>query len=157
MGHRCKVRVIYADTDAMGIVYHTNYIKWFEVGRAELFRDRGMVYTELEARGFNLPLTEVYCHYLAPARYDDLVVVETSLVYLRRASMKFAYVLWDETETRQFAEGWSIHACTDREGRIARLPEVFLERIRAPGDVPGGAGGGRDGSGPPGEGPDQGP
>jgi acyl-CoA thioester hydrolase len=92
-----KIRAIYADTDAMGIVYHTNYIRWFEVGRTELFRDIGIPYTEVEAAGFNLPLTQVYCHYLLPTHYDDLVLIETKIAYLKRASMKFSYLIWDET------------------------------------------------------------
>lgn len=71
-----KVRAIYADTDAMGIVYHTNYIRWFEIGRTELFRDMCLLYTEIGDAGFNFPLTQVYCHYLLPARYDDMVLVE---------------------------------------------------------------------------------
>ena len=86
-----KIRTIYADTDAMGIVYHTNYIRWFEIGRTELFRDMGILYAEVETAGFNLPLTQVYCHYLLPARYDDIVEVETDIEYLKRASMKFTY------------------------------------------------------------------
>jgi len=126
-----KIRAIYADTDAMGIVYHTNYIRWFEVGRTELFRDMGIVYTEVEAAGFNLPLTQVYCHYLLPTHYDDLIFVETEIAYLRRASMKFAYLIWDEKREKLLTEGYSIHACTDRAGKIIRIPAVIAEKTRS--------------------------
>lgn len=93
---RVNVRVIYGDTDAMGIVYHGNYLRWFEVGRTELFRTLGIVYRDLEARGYYLPLTKAYCHYHAPARYDDILVIETSIADWGRASIRFDYVVWDE-------------------------------------------------------------
>ena len=126
-----KIRAIYADTDAMGIVYHTNYIRWFEVGRAELFRDMGILYTEVEAAGFNLPLTKVYCHYLLPTHYDDVVFVETEIEYLRRASMKFAYLIWDEKREKLLTEGYTVHACTDRDGKIIRIPAIIAEKTRS--------------------------
>ena len=126
-----KIRAIYADTDAMGIVYHTNYIRWFEVGRTELFRDMGIRYTEVEAAGFNLPLTKVYCHYLLPTHYDDLVFVDTEIAYLRRASMKFAYLIWDEKREKLLTEGYTVHACTDRTGKIIRIPAVISDKTRS--------------------------
>ncbi len=117
-----KIRTIYADTDAMGIVYHTNYIRWFEIGRTELFRDLGILYAEVEKVGFNLPLTQVFCHYLLPARYDDIVEVETDIEYLKRASIKFTYLIWDENRQNRLTEGYSVHACTDKNGNIIRIP-----------------------------------
>ena len=126
-----KIRAIYADTDAMGIVYHTNYIRWFEVGRTELFRDMRILYTEVEAAGFNLPLTQVYCHYLLPTHYDDLIFVDTEIAYLKRASMKFAYFIWDEKREKLLTEGYTIHACTDRAGRIIRIPAVIVDKTRS--------------------------
>jgi acyl-CoA thioester hydrolase len=125
-----RVRVIYADTDAMGIVYHTNYIRWFEIGRAELFRDMGIPYTEVEAAGFNLPLTQVYCHYLLPTRYDDVILVETEIEYLKRASIKFSYCVWDEEHIKALTRGYTVHACTDKEGRIIRIPAIIGDKIR---------------------------
>ncbi|MBU4581835.1 MAG: acyl-CoA thioesterase [Proteobacteria bacterium] len=126
-----KIRAIYADTDAMGIVYHTNYIRWFEVGRTELFRDMGILYTEVAAAGFNLPLTQVYCHYLIPTHYDDLIFVDTEIAYLKRASMKFAYLIWDEKREKLLTEGYTVHACTDRAGKIIRIPAVIAEKTRS--------------------------
>lgn len=126
-----RIRVIYADTDAMGIVYHTHYIRWFEIGRTELFRDMGIRYTEVEASGFNLPLTKVYCHYLLPARYDDALLVETEIDYLKRASIRFRYRIWDDRQKNLLAEGYSVHACTGRDGKILRIPESIAEKIRS--------------------------
>ena len=124
-----RIRATYADTDAMGIVYHTNYIRWFEVGRTELFRDMGIHYTEVETAGFNLPLTQVYCHYLLPTHYDDLVLVETKIAYLKRASMKFVYLIWDENRVKLLTKGYTVHACTGRDGKIIRIPPVITDKI----------------------------
>jgi len=124
-----KVRVIYADTDAMGIVYHTNYIRWFEMGRNELMRQLGVAYAELEKLGLNLPLTRVSCHYLAPAKYDHLVTVETKFDYIKRASIKFNSRIWDEKQETLLVEGYTIHACTNNEGKIRRIPKLLLDLI----------------------------
>jgi len=124
-----KIRVIYADTDAMGIVYHTNYIEWFEIGRGELLRELGIPYSQMEAMGYNLPLTEVHCHFLLPARYDQIVLLETEIVYLRRASIKFSCIIFDENKEKILVEGESIHACVNREGKIVRIPADIAEKL----------------------------
>lgn len=129
MRNDVQIRVIYADTDAMGIVYHTNYIRWFEIGRTELLRKAGLIYAQIELQGYNLPLTEAYCHYLLPARYDQIIVLETTLEYLKRASMKFNYVIWDEDKQKILVEGYTVHACTNTKGKIVRIPSVIIERI----------------------------
>jgi len=127
--NQVKIRVIYADTDAMGIVYHTNYIKWFEIGRTELLRGMGIVYAEMESQGYNLPLTEAYCHYLLPARYDQIIIVETEMEYLKRASMKFNYTISDEDKEKIFVEGYTVHACTNNLGKIVRIPSFIVEKL----------------------------
>jgi acyl-CoA thioester hydrolase len=124
-----KIRVIYADTDAMGIVYHTNYIKWFEIGRTELLRDMGIYYTVFESRGYNLPLTKAYCHYLLPARYDQVLLIETEIEYVKRASIKFNCVIRDEMQEKMLVEGYTVHACTNSEGKIVRIPEDVMGLI----------------------------
>lgn len=124
-----RIRAIYADTDAMGIVYHTNYIRWFEIGRIELLRKMGITYSEVEKDGFYLPVTRVYCHYHLPAHYDEIVLVETRIAYLKRASIKFTYLIWDESRENLLTEGYTIHACTDRDGKIIRVPSVITDKI----------------------------
>ena len=124
-----KIRVIYADTDAMGIVYHTNYIKWFEIGRTELLREMGIVYAELESSGYNLPATEVYCHYLSSSRYDDIILIETKIDYLRRSILKFDYLIWDEGRNKTLTEGYTIHIFTNNDGKIVRAPSIVAEKI----------------------------
>jgi acyl-CoA thioester hydrolase len=126
-----KIRAIYADTDAMGIVYHTNYIRWFEIGRTELFRDMGISYSDVETAGFNLPLTQVYCHYYLPAHYDEMLLVETRIAYFKRASMKFTYRIRDEIRKNLLTEGYTIHACTDRGGKIVRIPAIVANKVRS--------------------------
>ncbi len=124
-----RIRAIYADTDAMGIVYHTNYIRWFEIGRTELLRGMGILYSVFEQAGFNMPLTQAYCHYIRPARYDDVVEVDTQIAYLKRASMKFTYQIWDETRENLLTEGYTVHACTDNSGKVVRFPQEIADRI----------------------------
>jgi acyl-CoA thioester hydrolase len=122
-----KIRVIYADTDAMGIVYHTNYIKWFEVGRNEIMRQLGLLYSEIEKHGHNLPLTEVNCHYLQAAKYDQVLVIETRIDLITRVIVKFTYKIWDEDRKKLLTEGYTIHACTNSEGKVRRMPQMILD------------------------------
>ena len=124
-----KVRVLFADTDAMGVVYHTNYIRWFEYGRNEFMRQLGVAYTELGKLGLNLPLTKVSCNYLKFATYDQVLTIETKFDYIKRASIRFNSRIWDENRENIIAEGYTIHACTNNEGRIRRIPQLLLELI----------------------------
>jgi len=115
----------------MGIVYHTNYIRWFEIARTELFRNMGIVHTDIEATSINLPLTQVFCHYVMSARYDDVLQVETEISYIKRASIKFSYRIWSETKARLLTEGYTIHACTDKNGKIIRIPAMITDKIQS--------------------------
>jgi len=124
-----RIRVRYADTDAMGIVYYANYLKWFEIGRSELMRDMGIVYAELETSGYHLPVIEVSCHYLLPARYDEIVVIQTEITGIRRASVRFDYVIRDESKEQILAEGFTLHPFTSREGKIVRAPKHIADKI----------------------------
>jgi len=124
-----KVRVLFADTDAMGVVYHTNYIKWFESGRNEFMRQLGIPYTEVAKLGLNLPLTEVNCNYHKFATYDQVLTIETKFDYIKRASIRFNSKIWDENRENLIAEGYTIHACTNNEGKIRRIPQLLLELI----------------------------
>ncbi len=113
----------------MGIVYHTNYIRWFEIGRTEFFRQIGIVYKDVEEKGCALPLTQVFCHYYLPARYDDLILLETDIGFVKRASMKFIYRIWDENHKNILTEGYTVHACTDRLGKIIRIPLLITDKL----------------------------
>lgn len=113
----------------MGIVYHTNYIRWFEIGRTELFRQIGIVYKEVEEKGCSLPLTQAFCHYYLPARYDDLILLETEIGFVKRASMKFIYKIWDDNHDKLLADGYTVHACTDKNGKIVRIPSLITDKL----------------------------
>jgi acyl-CoA thioester hydrolase len=137
---RSEVRVIFGDTDQMGVVYYANYLRYFEVGRSEFIRAKGLRYRDFEARfGLMLPVAEAGVRYLSPARYDDVLAVETSLAELGRASARFGYRLLREDAV--LVTGFTVHACVDREGRIRRLPDELCGALRA-GEAPSGRGAG---------------
>jgi acyl-CoA thioester hydrolase len=126
---RSEVRVIYGDTDQMGVVYYANYLRYFEVGRSEFIRAKGLRYRDFEARfGLLLPVAEAGVKYLSPARYDDVLSVETALAELGRASARFGYRLLRETAL--IATGFTLHACVDGEGRVRRLPEQLCQALQ---------------------------
>jgi acyl-CoA thioester hydrolase len=128
---RAELRVIYGDTDQMGIVYYANYLRFFEAARNEFTRAKGLRYSDLESRHrLMLPVTEASVHYRQPARYDDLLVVEIALAHVRRATLRFDYrVLRDE---ELLVTGETVHACVGLDdGRIQRIPKDVLERLRA--------------------------
>lgn len=124
-----KARVLFADTDAMGVVYHTNYIRWFELGRAELMRQLGVPYNELRKLHLNMPLIKVSCNYLKPATYDQILTIETGFDYIKKATVKFNSRIWDENRENLLAEGYTIHVCTNDEGKIRRIPGLLLGLI----------------------------
>jgi acyl-CoA thioester hydrolase len=112
-----RVRVRYKETDQMAIAHHANYIVWFEIGRTDYCRMVGVPYSEIESRGFILVVTEVCCRFRAPYRYDDEVVIRTSVAETSSRMMKFAYELFDGAGERLHATGTSSHVWVDRETR----------------------------------------
>jgi acyl-CoA thioester hydrolase len=116
-----RYRVIYGDTDAMGQAYHGNYMRWFEVGRAEWFRSCGTSYRELEGTGVFLPVVEVHCSYHKPAFYDDVLTITTSFQYAGPARLQFDYEISRNGET--LAKGYTIHACVNADRKVLRPPE----------------------------------
>ena len=124
-----RLRVRYAETDQMGVVYHANYLVWFEVGRVELLRELGFTYRQMEAeQGCVMPVVEVNCRYRAPARYDDLLELETRLIAMRGAVLKFAYQLRrpePEGGSTLLAEAVTTHMIVDRLLRRCDLPEAY--------------------------------
>jgi len=131
--HRTTCRVIYGDADSMGIAYYANYLRWFEMGRTELFRFLGVPYRTIEDKGVALPVTEVFCKFHNPLRYDDLLVIDTALDASVRAGMKFDYRLLYEDEETVAASGYTKHAFVDGSGRVIR-PPTYLRKIIAESD-----------------------
>lgn len=132
--HSCSYRVIYGDTDQMGVVYYANYLRWFERGRSEFLRQMGVPYSTIEAQGLHFPVTEVQCRYAQSARYDDVVVIETVLIELGRASLLFRYRITRQADDALLATGSTQHACIDGAGRVSRIPKdlqgVLTDRNR---------------------------
>ena len=126
---KTTVRVIYGDTDNMGIAYHANYFRWFEIGRSEMFRSLGLAYRDIEKRGIFLPVSEVGCKFLGPIRYDDLLVIETTLDTTVRGGMKFDYRIFKENDETVLARGFSKHACMNRELKVVRPPAFIMDLV----------------------------
>jgi acyl-CoA thioester hydrolase len=128
------LRVRYAETDQMGVVYHGNYFAWFEVGRVELMRSLGLVYRVLEQEhGCVLPVVEVQCRYRQPARYDDELLLQTTLGALRGPMMKFRYQLFRPQGGMQvlLAEAATTHVVVDQKTlKPCRLPEHYTAALR---------------------------
>ena len=123
------VRVRYAETDAMGVVYHTNYLIWFEVGRGEYMRQKGGDYADFEAQGFYLPVSEVDARFIAPARYGDLIIIRTWTEELRSRSLTFIYEVVMQETGQVLVTGRTRHICTDREGRVKVIPKKMKELL----------------------------
>ncbi len=117
-----EIRVRYAETDAMGIAHHTAYLVWFEAGRTEYTRAMGMPYRQVEQDGTRLVVVEAHCRYHQPARYDDVVVVRTTVRALTRATVTFAYQVRRRADDGLLVEGYTVHAATDTAGRVRRIP-----------------------------------
>jgi acyl-CoA thioester hydrolase len=118
-----RVRVRYAETDTMGVVYYANYFVWFEVGRTDLLRDAGWSYRDMEADGYLLPVLEASCVYRQSARYDDELDVRTTGALLSPVRVKFVYDVVRPSDDLLLATGFTVHASIDRDGRPCRLPD----------------------------------
>ena len=123
------VRVRYAETDQMGVAYHGEYFAWFEVGRTDLLRGRGMTYRELESQGLHLPVIAAEAQYLRPARYDDVLEIRTRVTALSGARIRFEYEVVKEGADAPLATGSTAHAAVDQRGRPRRLPEDLRRRL----------------------------
>ena len=124
-----SIRVRYAETDQMGVAYHGGYFAWFEVGRTDLLRGRGLTYRELEHEGLRLPVIETHARFLRPAFYDDTLEIRTELQALGGARIAFAYEIHREGTAGPLATASTSHAAVDLKGRPRRLPEDLRRRL----------------------------
>ena len=127
--NRTSYRVIYGDTDQMGVVYYANYLRWFERGRSEFLRQIGLPYATIEAAGLHFPVAEVTCRYAQSARYDDVIDIATTLVDLSRVYLVFDYQISRQADQLSLATGSTKHACIDHEGQVKRLPKMLLDAV----------------------------
>jgi acyl-CoA thioester hydrolase len=121
------VRVRYAETDQMGVVYYANYFVWFEVGRTDLLRGAGWTYREMEADGVSLPVIEAHCDYKQAARYDDDLEIRTAGSLVSPVRVAFSYEVVRPADSLLVATGRTMHASIDRGGRPCRLPDRVKE------------------------------
>jgi acyl-CoA thioester hydrolase len=127
-----RVRVRYAETDQMGVVYHSNYLIWFEVGRVEFIRQLGLNYKQMEEEdGCGISVVDVHARYRAPARYDDELVIETRLLAARGAIIKFGYGIVRVADGVLLCEGETTHVCVGRNMKKMCLPAKYAERFAA--------------------------
>jgi len=138
--HDVTVRVRYAETDQMGVVYHSNYLIWFEVGRVEIMRSLGFDYKRMEIEDdCFLVVAEAQCRYHHPARYDELLTVRTRILDAKNRMLKFGYEVLRQADGKLLATGYTTHISCHRDGRVTHFPEkykqAFLDLVATfPGD-----------------------
>jgi len=130
LSNSTTTRVIYADTDNMGVAYHANYLRWFEIGRSEMFRSWGLTYKQIESKGILMPVTEVLCRYFMPAQYDDELNIHTTIDTTLRAGMKFNYTISVKEHKKPLAEGYTKHAFLNENGKVVRPPKFITDIIK---------------------------
>jgi acyl-CoA thioester hydrolase len=125
--YEAQVRVRYAETDQMGVVYHSNYIVWFEVGRVELLRQLGFAYRDMEQQDdIHIAVADVHCRFKFPARYDDLLTIRTRLVNVRGSVLHFSYEIVRAEDSKTLAEGESVHISVNSKFERMHLPQKYL-------------------------------
>ena len=125
------MRVRYAETDQMSVVYHSNYLIWFEVGRVELLRQLGFSYLEMEQDGLSLPVVEIKCRYKHPARYDDEILVRTWVAQMRPSLLRFHYELLRKSDGQLLTEGESVHVVVGNDMKRTHLTGKYLDALHA--------------------------
>lgn len=128
--HETELRVRYEETDQLGVVYYSNYLVWFEVGRAEYIRSLGTSYKEFERHGVHIVVAEAYCKYESPARYDDLIVIRTNLSEIRSRSMKYTYTVLRKADGKLLASGYTTHVFIGKNGKPVKIPKWVVGYIK---------------------------
>lgn len=126
-----REKVRFVETDAMGVVHHSNYFRWFEMGRVEFLRQAGITLTELIAAGIVFPITDVSCKYRASARFDDVILIETQPDEITAVKMVFNYKIVRESDGLLLATGRTQNVFTNSSGKIIRLPERYCVKLKA--------------------------
>jgi acyl-CoA thioester hydrolase len=130
--HDATVRVRYAETDQMGVVYHSNYLIWFEIGRVELMRALGFEYKKMETDDdCYIVVAEASCRYLLPARYDELLRIRTRISQAGNRIVKYSYELLRDSDNHLLATGATTHVICGRDGKAKQLPEKYRAKFRA--------------------------
>ncbi|MBI2135087.1 acyl-CoA thioesterase [Candidatus Woesearchaeota archaeon] len=124
-------RVYYADTDHGGVVYYSNYLKWFEIGRTEILRQLGLNYADFEKKGLIAPVVEVKCSYRGPALYNDIIIIRTKIENMGNSSIRFSYEIINRKNGKLLAEGYTVNVFVDRKTmKSARIPEELRKAMQ---------------------------
>ena len=126
-----KDRVRFVETDMMGVVHHSNYLRWFEMARVEYLRAADVLLPDLIAAGIVFPITEVNCRYRQAAHFDEQIRIEAELLDFSKVKLCFSYKIWRDAEGILLAEGSTQNVFTNTNGRIIRLPQLWYDRIEA--------------------------
>ena len=127
--NKTEHRVKYADTDHFGVAYYGRYLEWFEVGRTEILRENGVTYAELEKKGLFAPVVEVKVNYKKPAKYDEVVNLETSISHIGNSSIRFDYKLVNQKD-ELVAEGHTVNVFIDKEMNPVRIPNDVRDLLK---------------------------
>lgn len=122
-----EVRVRYSETDQMGVVHHSNYFHWFEMGRTELLRELGLSYKEFEESGFLMPVVEAHCKYIHPARYDEVLIIKTEIKEKTPVTITMKYEIVKKSDSQTLVKGWTKHTFLNEDGKVVKLPPNFLK------------------------------
>ncbi|NLX05035.1 MAG: acyl-CoA thioesterase [Phycisphaerae bacterium] len=128
---RIEFRVRYPEVDRMGVVHHSQYAVYFELGRTELLRAHGVSYREMEEMGSFFVVASLEIRYKAPARYDDVLLLETRTARMTRARIEHDYTLYHKDSGRLLAEGHTLLACVDGDGKVCPIPDAFFAALQA--------------------------
>jgi len=129
--NQIEIRVYYADTDHGNVVYYSNYLKWFEIGRTEILRQSGFDYNDFEKQGIIAPVVEVKCNYKEPAIYNDIIIIKTMIENIGNSSIKFNYKIIRKSDNRQLAEGYTVNVFVDQKTKKStKIPDELRNALQ---------------------------
>lgn len=129
--NKTEIRVRYADTDQMNIVYNGKYFEYFEVGRTEMLRSINLIYKDIEEKGFLLPVIECYAKYISPAFYDEILIIESQLLKIPQIKIHIDYKIYRKNQNQLITEGYTVHTFVNKKtNKAVRIPEFFNEAIK---------------------------
>ena len=121
--NKTEHRIRYSDTDHFGVVYYARHLNWFEAGRTEILRDNGISYADFEKQGIFAPVVEIKVTYKAPARYDDLIILETRIAEIGNSSVKFVYKVYDKSTNKLLAEAYTVNVFINKDMKTVKVPD----------------------------------
>ena len=124
-------RVYYSDTDHGGVVYYANYLKWFEIGRTEILRQAGFDYSDFENKGIIAPVVEAHCNYKASAKYNDIIIIKTTIENIGNSSIKFHYEITRKSGNEMLAEGYTVNVFVDKKtAKSTKIPDGLRKELQ---------------------------